>query len=135
MPTATSAGANMQTSAITSTLTRSGAAAANWRERVNHPRTAWRPGRDDCCCVDPISLPCTETCIAHHRLHPEVHNQMPRECRHIGRTDWRDKWRADGAQRRWLRPNADLSGGTANACVSGAQERRILGPAHAYVSC
>ena len=75
------AGANTQASAIRSTLTGSGTDAASCRERVSQPRTAWRPGREDCCCGDPISLPCTETCIAHHKQHSEFHNQMSRESR------------------------------------------------------
>src|SRR5580704_4341830 len=54
-PIARRAGAKTHASATSSTLTGNGAAAANWRERVSQPRTASRPGREDCCSADPIS--------------------------------------------------------------------------------
>src|SRR6266700_4873448 len=40
---------------------------------------ARQPGRDGDPSDGRISLPRTETCIAHHRLHTKAHNQIPAE--------------------------------------------------------
>src|SRR6266571_1137068 len=63
--------------AVRTILTAGGAADRVRRMRAIPSCAVRQPGRDGDPFDGRISLPRTETCIAHHRLHTKAHNQMP----------------------------------------------------------